>query len=159
MKDASIIGMAGIVAGIPATTEQKPNNAAPVLAIAVRDKEGLRALMPKLIDGFGFEGASSFMQTEKREDTELVSFGNAIGYAFVGNFLVISSDVAATRYVVDWFLKHETLSSDIQFKNSTRWQPRPLQGQLYISPVLMEGFKTWAQSTEVSDQVRPFMTK
>lgn len=161
MKDANIIGMPGVMAGAPATTEQQPNNAAPVLAIAVRDKEGLRALMPKLMDGLGFKGASSLMQTERREDTELVSFGNLVGYAFVGNFIVISSDVAATRYVVDSYLKHETLSSDIQFKNSTRWQPRPLQGQLYISPALMEGFKIWAQqpSTQVTDQVRSFLTR
>src|SRR6202008_1821819 len=74
---------------------------------------------------------------------------------------VISSDVAATRYVVDSYLKHETLSSDIQFKNSTRWQPRPLHGQLYISSALMEGFKTWAQqpSTQVNDQARVFLTR
>jgi hypothetical protein len=161
MKDANIIGMPGVIAGAPATTEQQPNNAAPVLAIAVKDKDRLRELMPKLIDGLGFKGASSLMQTERREDTELVSFGNMVGYAFVGNFIVISSDVAATRYVVDSYLKHETLSSDIQFKNSTRWQPRPLQGQLYISPALMEGFKTWAQqpNTHVTDQVRSFLTR
>ena len=160
-KDSNIIGLPGIVVGMPSTTEPQQANSAPVLAIAVKDKEGLRALMPKLIDSFGFKGASSLMQTERREDTELVSFGNVIAYAFVGNFIVLSSDVASTRHVVDAYLKHETLSSDIQFKNATRWQPRPLQGQLYISPSLMEGFKTWAQqpSTQVSDQVRSFLTR
>ena len=40
-KDANIIGLPGIAAGTP-TTEQQPANSAPVLAIAVRDKEGLR---------------------------------------------------------------------------------------------------------------------
>lgn len=161
IKDSNIIGLPGIAAGMPPTAEQQQANAAPVLAIAVRDKEGLRALMPKLIDSFGFKGASSLMQTERREDTELVSFGNAIAYAFVGNFIVLSTDVASTRHVVDSYLKHETLASDIQFKNATRWQPRPLQGQLYISSTLMEGFKTWAQqpSTQVSDQVRLFLTR
>ena len=144
-----------------APTAQPSPNAAPVLAIAVKDKEGLRTLMPKLIDNFGFKGASSLMQTERREDTELVSFANVFAYAFIGNFIVLSTDVASTRYVVDSYLKHETLSSDIQFKNSTRWQPRPLHGQLYISPALMEGYKKWAnqQSTQVSDQVRTFLTR
>src|SRR6185436_12776160 len=132
---------------------------APVLAIAVKDKEGLRALMPKLIDNFGFKGASALMQTERREDTELVSFANEFAYAFVGNFIVISTDAASTRYVVDSYLKHETLASDIQFKNSTRWQPRPLHGQLYISPALMEGYKKWAQQAQVSDQARMFLTR
>lgn len=159
-KDSNMIGLPGIVVGPPTITiDEKKPNAAPVIAIAVKDKEALRTLMPKLLENFGFKGASSLMQTERREDTELVSFANVFAYAFVGNFILISSDVASTRYVVDSYLKHETLASDIQFKNSTRWQPRPLQGQLYISPVLMEGFKTWAQSTQVSDQVRPFMTK
>ncbi|HEU4933218.1 MAG TPA: MAP7 domain-containing protein, partial [Pyrinomonadaceae bacterium] len=144
-----------------ATEQPQSTNAAPVLAIAVKDKEGLRALMPKLIDNFGFKGASSLMQTERREDTELISFANVFAYAFVGNFIVLSSDATSTRYVVDSYLKHETLSSDIQFKNSTRWQPRPLHGQLYISPVLMEGYKKWANqpSTQVSDQVRAFLTR
>jgi len=158
---ANMVALPGVIIGAPGATEKQTNNAAPVLAIAVKDKEGLRALMPKLLDNFGFKGASSLMQTERREDTELVSFGNVFAYAFVGNFIVISTDVASTRYVVDSYVKHETLSSDIQFKNSTRWQPRPLQGQLYISPALMEGYKTWAQqsSTQVSDQVRTFLTK
>ena len=160
---SNIIALPGLVVGGGTSTgeQQQPTNSAPVIAIAVKDKEGLRALMPKLLDNFGFKGASSLMQTERREDTELVSFGNVFAYAFIGNFIVISTDASATRYVVDSYLKHETLSSDIQFKNSTRWQPRPLHGQLYISSVLMEGFKTWAQqpSTQLSDQVRSFYAK
>jgi hypothetical protein len=149
---------ATLVIGTPSAQEA---NSAPVLAIAVKDKEALRGLMPKLIDNFGFKGASSLMQTERREDTEIVSFANVFAYAFVGNFIVLSSDVASTRHVVDSYLKHETLSSDIQFKNSTRWQPRPLHGQLYISPALMEGYKKWAQqtNTQVSDQARAFLTR
>ena len=144
-----------------ATEQLQSTKAAPVLAIAVKDKEGLRTLMPKLIDNFGFKGASSLMQTERREDTELVSFGNVFAYAFIGNFIVLSADATSIRYVVDSYLKHETLASDIQFKNSTRWQPRPLQGQLYISPALMEGYKKWANqpSTQVTDQVRAFLTR
>ncbi|HET6980440.1 MAG TPA: hypothetical protein VFI24_29170 [Pyrinomonadaceae bacterium] len=151
----------GVIVGTSKSTEPQATNAAPVVAIAVKDKEGLRTLMPKLIDNFGFKGASSLMQTERREDTELVSLGNAFAYAFVGNFIVLSPDVASTRHVVDSYLKHETLAGDIQFKNSTRWQPRPLLGQVYMSPALMEGFRTWAQtpSRQVSDQVRAFLTR
>jgi hypothetical protein len=164
MKGSNMIALPGLVAaGQPTITaeQQQPTNAAPVLAIAVKDKEGLRALMPKLVDNLGFKGAGSLMQTERREDTELVSVGNVFAYAFIGNFIVISTDATSTRYVVDSYLKHETLSSDIQFKNATRWQPRPLHGQIYISPALMEGFKSWANqpSTQVSDQVRSFYTK
>jgi hypothetical protein len=171
LKGMNVMGLPGITPatatsdtatpGVLTATEEQPPNSGPVLAIQVKDKEGLRTLMPKLIDNLGFKGASSLMQTERREDTEIVSFANLFAYAFVGNFIVLSSDVATTRHIVDSYLKHETLSSNIDFKNSTRWQPRPLQGQLYISSALMEGYKTWAQqpSTQVTDQVRAFLTR
>jgi hypothetical protein len=145
--------------GTEVNEQQKTNG--PVLAIAIKDKEAVRALMPKLIEAFGFKGANALAQTERREDTELVSFANAFAYAFVGNFLVISGDAATTRAVVDSYLKHETLSADAQFRNSTRWQPKPQQGQIYISPALMESYKVWAEksTTRVSEQTRAFLMR
>ena len=157
--NASVLGLPMPI-GMP-VQQQEVANSSPVVAIAVRDKEALRTLMPKLVDNLGFKGASSLMQTERREDTETVSFGNVFAYAFVGNFIVLSPDAAATRHLVDSYLKHETLSSDVQYRNSTRWQPRPLHGQLYISQALMEGFKSLAQqpNPQVSEQVRAFLVK
>jgi len=145
---------------LPESKEPQATNG-PVLAIAVKDKEALRALMPKIIEGLGFKGANAIAQTERREDTEIVSYANMFSYAFVGNFLVISGEPASTRYVVDSYLKHETLSAEAQFRNSTRWQPKPQQGLLYISPALMEGYKVWAAlpSTRVSDQTRAFLVR
>jgi hypothetical protein len=146
---------------VDTTNQPQPKTNSPVVVISLRDREGMRAFMPKLIEAFGFKGASSFAQTERREDTELVSFANMFAYAFVGNFLVFSGDPATTRYVVDCYLKHETLSSDMQFKNYTRWQPRPSQGQLYVSPALMESYKTWAEnpSMRMSEQTRALFTR
>jgi hypothetical protein len=161
MKNMNMIGLPGITPPTtPEAKEQQANNG-PVLAIAVKDKEALRALMPKIIEGFGVKGASALAQTERREDTELVSYANMFAYAFVGNFLVISGAPATTRYVVDSYLKDETLSADGQFRISTRWQPKPLQGQLYISPALMEEYKIWAElpSTRVSEQTRAFLMR
>ena len=134
---------------------------APVAVISVKDREGMRALMPKLIDALGFKGAGSLAQTERREDTELVSYVNLFSYAFVGNFLVLSSDPAATRHVVDSYLKGETLASNGYYRNYTRWQPRPSHGQLYISPALMESYKAWIEqpSTRLSDVTREYMTR
>jgi len=82
-------------------------------------------------------------------------------YAFVGNFLVLSGDPATTRYVVDCYLKHETLSSEMHFKNYTRWQPRQVQGQVYISPSLMESYKKWSQqpTAPIDEQTRAFLTR
>ena len=132
-----------------------------VISIALKDKEGMRALLPKLLESLAFKGASAFAQTERREDTELVSYANVVAYAFIGNFLVISQDVKATRHVVDSYLKHQTLSGDIHFKNYTRWQPRQLQGQVYISPSLMETYRTWVQqpTAPIDEQTRAFLTR
>ena len=144
----------------PVKNNQPSVGASPVFLISVRDKEAVRALMPKIVDAMGFKGASSFAQTERKEDTELVSYLNFFSYAFIGNFLVISADVATVRHVVDSYLKHETLASDTNFKNFTRWQPRPSHGQLYISSALMESYKTWAEQTkQVSEPTREFLTR
>jgi hypothetical protein len=165
LKDFNMLGLpapGGLISGgaVPGK-EQASATAAPALLISLKDKEGVRALMPRLIDSLGFKGASSLAQTERRDDTEIVSFVNLFSYAFVGNFLVLSGEPATTRHIVDSYLKHETLSSDSQFKSYTRWQPRPLHGQIYISPVLMESYKGWAEKpgAGVSDETRAFLTR
>ena len=141
--------------GTPAVPE------VPIVAISIRDREAVRRLLPKILAGFGGKAAASLAQTERREDTELVSIANIFAYAFVGNFLVLSSDAAAVRYVVDSYLKGETLSADPHFRNSTRWQPRQVQGQVYVSPAMAEGYKTWANSstTHLTDDARNFIMR
>lgn len=160
MNSGFIPGLPVIAPSLPEVKEPQATNG-PALAIAVKDKEALRALMPKIIEAFGFKGANAIAQTERREDTEIVSYANMFSYAFVGNFLIVSGEPATTRYIVDSYLKHETLSADGQFRNSTRWQPKPQQGLLYISPALMEGYKVWAAlpSTRVSEQTRAFLVR
>jgi hypothetical protein len=147
--------------GTAAPPKEVAANTAPVVLISLRDKEGMRTLMPKLIEALGFKGASSFASTERREDTELVSYVNLFAYAFIGNYLVLSSDPAATRHVVDSYLKHETLATNANFKAYTRWQPRPAHGQLYISPALMESYKSWIDqpSTRLNDQTKVFLQR
>jgi len=151
------IAVSGSIDG--SANEQPPATAGPVIAISIKDREAMRALMPKLIDSLGFKGASSFAKTERREDTEVVSYVNLFAYAFVGNFLVLSSNPATVRHVVDSYLKHETLASETQFRSYTRWHPRPLQGQVYVSPSLMESYKGLGESTLLSDQTRAYLTR
>jgi len=144
------------------TQEQKSSSAPPiVVALSLKDREGMKTLLPKIVESLGFKGISSLTQTERREDTEVVSYGSFLSYAFIGNFLVVSNEPSAIRHVVDSYLKHETLSSEPQFKNYTRWQPRQLQAQLYISPALMESYKRWAEepSSLISDQTREFLLR
>ena len=147
--------------GVRATAGSAPGSFSPTIALSLKDKEGMRAFLPKLIDAIGFSGASALAQTERREDTEIVTYANALSYAFIGNFLVISPDVKNIKHVVDSYLKRETLSSDINFKNSTRWQPRQLHGQVYVSPALMESYKKWANepSAFMSEQTREFLSR
>jgi len=147
---------------ITETTKNPLNEGkSPVIVLSLKDKEGMRALLPKLIDSLGFKGASAFANTERREDTELVSYANVVAYAFIGNSLVISPDVKSTRHVVDSYLKRQTLSGDANFKNYTRWQPRQVQGQVYVSPSLMESYRTWIQqpTAPIDEQTRALLTR
>lgn len=143
------------------TDASKPAPRAPFFLISVRDREGMRRLMPKILEGFIGKAATSLAQIERREDTELVSYANMFAYGFVGNFLVLSPDAATTRHVVDSFLKGEVLSADVQFRNYTRWQPRHVQGQVYVSPAFAESYRTWANSptARISDEARVFLTR
>lgn len=133
----------------------------PVIAISVKDKEAVRALIPKIIDAVGFKGASQLAQSEKRDDTELVTYANAIAYAFIGNFLIVSSDTKAVRYVVDSYLNHETLAGNSSFRNYTRWQPRQVLGQVYVSPALMESYSGFSKdlNTITNDALRDFLSR
>ena len=143
-----------------AENQKKPSRS-PVVVISLKDKEAMRTLLPKLVESVAFKGANSFAQTERREDTEFVSYMNLLAYAFIGNYLVISPDAASTRHVVDSYLKHQTLAGDPHYKNYTRWQPRQSLGQIYISPVLMESYRQWAQqpTAQIDDQTRAFLTR
>lgn len=151
---------ATLSAGATAPDEKK-KSLAPAIALSLKDKEGMRVLLPKLIEGLAFKGAAAFAQTERREDTELVSYANTLGYAFIGNFVILSPDIATVRHIVDSYLKKQTLSGEPHFKNYTRWQPRQLQGQLYISPALMESYRALIQqpTLPLDDQTRSLLAQ
>ena len=120
----------------------------------------MRRLIPKLIESFGLKGASLLAQTEKRDDTEITSYAGVFSYAFVGNFLVLSPDPAATRHVVDSFLNHQTLSSNSHFRNTIRWQPRQVLGQVYVAPDLVERYFPIAMTgAPGNDKLRDFLSR
>jgi len=135
-----------------------PPDPSPVIAISIRDRDAVRKLIPRVIESWGFKGAGLLAQTERRDDTEIVSYGGVFSYAFVGNFLVFSTDPAATRHTVDSFLNHETLSSNSHFRNSIRWQPRQLLGQLYLAPNLVERYYPMAMAgAHGEEEMRNFL--
>ena len=131
----------------------------PLIAIAIKDREAVGRLIPKIIEGFGLKGASLLAQSEKREGTEIVSYAGVFSYAFVGDFLVLSPDPAETRHVVDAYLNHQTLSSDSHFRNYTRWQSRQVLGQVYIAPGLVEEYTVGSgRSGAALDKVNAFFS-
>jgi hypothetical protein len=131
----------------------------PVILISLKDKEAARLMIPRIIDGLGFKGASTLAQKERRDDTEIISFAGAFSYAFIQDFLVLSPDAETVKHVVDSYLAHQTLGSDTQYRSSTRWQPRQSLGQVYLSPVLMESYRAYANNPTslVTDKVRDFL--
>ncbi|HEY3039130.1 MAG TPA: DUF3352 domain-containing protein [Pyrinomonadaceae bacterium] len=148
--------------GPTAGTNQADTNIAgpnPVIAISVKDREAVGRLIPKIIEGFGLKGANLLAQTEKREGTEITSYANLFAYAFVGDFLVVSPDAAATRHVVDAYINHQTLSSDSHFRNFTRWQPRQVLGQVYVAPGLVEQYTAAGNSSPVNEKMSEFLTR
>ena len=138
-----------------------PSGPSPAVAISIKDKEGVQRLIPKIIESLGFKGANLLAQTEKRDDTELVSYADLLSYAFIGNFLVISPDVAATRHVVDSYLHQQSLAGNSHFRNFTRWQPQQVLGQIYVSPALMESYNSVASDTTspLGKKMRDFMAR
>ena len=132
----------------------------PVIAIAIKDRDGVKRLIPKVIEGMGLKGASMLAQTEKLEDVELTSYAGVFSYAFMGDFLVVSPDAKLTRYVVDSYLKRQILASDSSFRNSTRWQPRQLQGQVYIAPAVIDLYYPLGkeQPTEENERLRELIS-
>jgi hypothetical protein len=132
----------------------------PVIAISVKDREAVARLIPKIIESLGFKGANLFAQTEKRDGAEITSYGNVLAYAFLGDFLVVSADAAATRHVVDAYVNHQTLSSDSHFRNFIRWQPRQVLGQVYVAPGLVRQYISPAGSgAPVNDNLSEFLSR
>ncbi|MGH9871388.1 MAG: DUF3352 domain-containing protein [Pyrinomonadaceae bacterium] len=130
----------------------------PLIAIAVKDREAVGRLIPKILEGFGLKGASRLAQTEKHDGAEIVSFAGVFSYAFVDNFLVLSLDPAETRHVVDAYVNHQTLSSDSHFRNYTRWQPRQVLGQVYMAPGLVEEYVFGSGRSAAADKVSDFLS-
>jgi hypothetical protein len=152
----------------------KKSSQSPVVLISLKDKQAAHDLLPRIIDGLLGGGAGNsnnnkqagqlskmLAQSEKREDTEIVSYAGLFSYAFIGDFLVLTADTAATRHVVDAYLAHQVLASDSHFRNFTRWQPRQVLGQVYVSPALMESYHSYANDPTalISDQIRDFFRR
>jgi hypothetical protein len=135
-----------------------PTVPSPLLAISIRDREAVRALVPRILESLGLKGAALLAQTQRRENTELVTYAGVFAYAFIDDFMLISTDAAAVTHTVDSYLERQTLASDSYFRNATRWQPRQVLGQLYISRAFMQSDTFIQDVNSISDQtMRDFL--
>jgi hypothetical protein len=112
----------------------------PVIAIALKDKEAVRRLLPKVIESLGFKGANILAQTERKDDTEITNYANMLSYAFAGDFLILSPNPSATKRAVASYLNGETVSANSHFRNASRWQSRQVLAQVYMSPALVQRY-------------------
>ncbi|HKP46936.1 MAG TPA: DUF3352 domain-containing protein [Pyrinomonadaceae bacterium] len=119
------------------TKEPDPD---PILALSIKDKDGVRRLLPKLLDAVGLKGASALAQTERKGDTEIVSYANAFAYAFVGDYLILAASPDVIRRAVISYLDNETLAGNAHFRNARRWQAREVLAQIFVSPTLIQKY-------------------
>jgi hypothetical protein len=135
------LGLGAIPAAKPSPEakdqNQKDAGVFPIILISVRNRDAVRRLMPKVLDGLGIGEANLLAQTEKRGDAEIVNYAGMFAYGFVGDFVVLS-DAGGVRRVVDANVNNQTLSSNSVYRNSRRWQSGRTLGQFYVSPALME---------------------
>ena len=138
--------------------QKQPESAFPVLLIQVRDRDAVRKLMPKVLNGLGVGEANLLAQTERRGDTEMVNYAGVMAYGFVGNFLVVS-DATSVRKVIDANLNSQTLSGNTVFRNSRRWESNRTLGQIYVSPTLMQTYhdQIRKQAASMDQAMRDFL--
>jgi hypothetical protein len=138
--------------------QKKVEPALPVLLIEVRDRDAVRKLMPKVLNGLGIGEANLIAQTERRGDTETVNYAGVFAYGFVGNFMVIS-DATSVRKVMDANVNNQTLSSNTVFRNSRRWESNRTLGQIYVSPALMQSYhdQIRKQAASMDQAMRDFL--
>lgn len=164
LKQANMANVMGVPTP-PAKTSSDPKDKdkpepMPIVAIGIRDRDAARRLMPRVLQGLGIGEANLLAQTERRGDSEIVSYAGIFSYAFIGNFLVLS-DSASVRKVADAQANGQTLSSNNAFRSSRHWQPRQSLGEIYVSSALMEGYQEQIskQAATMDQAMRDFLLK
>jgi len=164
LKQANMVNMFGIPKPPPSpkssSEKQQGPEPLPVFMIAIRDREAARRLMPRVLEGLGIGEAKLIAQNERVGDSEIVNFAGVFSYAFIGNFLVVS-DSATVRRVAEASMNGGTLGSNNAFRASRHWQPRQTLGEIYVSPVLMEGYQEQIsrQAGTMDQSMRDFLLK
>jgi hypothetical protein len=164
LKQANMANVMGVPTP-PAKTSSDPKDKnkpepMPIVLIGIRDRDAARRLMPRVFEGLGIGEANFLAQTERRGDSEIVSYAGIFSYAFVGNFLVLS-DSETVRKVADANINRTTLGANNIFRTARHWQPRQTLGEIYVSPALMEGYQEQIgkQAGSMDQAMRDFLMK
>jgi hypothetical protein len=135
------------------SAEAQEARAGAVLLLSLNNPEGMRKMLPRLLEAVGMKSPLDPGKTETRADIEINSYAG-ISAAFMNNYLALSNDPAALRHFVDG--GQQTLISSQSFRNATGWQPRQKLGSVYVSPALMESLladaRKWLDPEDVELQ-------
>ncbi|MDQ3917643.1 MAG: DUF3352 domain-containing protein, partial [Acidobacteriota bacterium] len=120
--------------------EEKDAEPGVVVIVSLNSPDKVRQILPRALAALGFVplGASQ-LPPEKREGFEIHSLGahSGLSYGVIDNFLVLSEEVKAVRYVVDAYAARRTLAAADSYRDSTAWQAQQKLAQVYISESVM----------------------
>ena len=132
----------------------------PIFLISVRNREALESKLKPALEAVGLKAPNEKGISEKFGDTEINSYSFS-SVAFTDNFLVIGSNAATVRQVLEARAKAQTLMTSRDFHPYMRWQPRETVAQLYVSPAVLKDLFT--KPKEVSDrydeETKQFLTQ
>lgn len=133
----------------------------PVVLVSVRDRDKLEKLLPRLLALLSL-GSSGARANEKHNGVEIMNFGGQGAFAFVGNFLALSTEAEPVRRVIEAHVSGQTLGASQEFRAATAWQPRPALGQVYVSRALLKTFFARGRAeTEryADDEMKKFLAR
>jgi Protein of unknown function (DUF3352) len=134
--------------------------AAPLLLVAVRDREALAPKLRPLLEAIGVKFANAKTTTEKVGEVEITSYSN-LAYAFVNNYLLLAARAASIRQAIEARAHNATLATSGDFQSYTQWQPRAVVAQVYVSAAVLKGlFPDRPPSKNTNDEaVREFLAR
>jgi hypothetical protein len=134
--------------------------AAPLMLIAVRNREALASKLRPLLEAVGVRFANAKAATEKVGDIEINSYGN-IAYSFIDNYLMMASSAASIRRAIEARTNNTTLAASRDFHSYTEWQPRATIAQVYVAAAVLKGlFPDRPQVNDLKDEaVKEFLAR
>lgn len=140
--------------------QPQTNQPAMVLLISLQNKEVVKAKILPALEALGLRGRTEKGITEKRGAFEISAY-NKVAVAFINNFLILTSDLASMRRVVDAVATNQTLASTRDYHDYMRWQPRQTLAQVYVSSAVIKGiYDGVRQSAEkLDDEIKQFFNE